>query len=199
MDPENLRIPINDGTTSRIHREHPSSESNTQPASPSFDDAVPTDFDRLQKAFVAKQDECLRLRADFDNFIKRTQRNSEQLAAAEKESFIRDLLPIIDNLERALANGQSDPSNPLFQGIRMTLQQLGKLLGQHGIEPVADVGQIFDPHRHEAISVQNDPTQPDQIVLDVTQRGYCQGDKAFRPAQVIVNDRRRYPGDRDAR
>ena len=61
-----------------------------------------------------------------------------------------------------------------------------------------DVGQPFDPHRHEAVSVRHEPSQPDQIVLEVTQRGYCRGDKVFRPAKVIVNDLSHSPGARHA-
>ncbi len=137
---------------------------------------------------AAQKDEYLRLAADFDNYRKRTRRDSERQAAAEKEAFIADLLPIFDNLERALASEQSSSSESLHQGVQMTLQQLSQLLQRHGIEAVEDVGQPFDPHRHDAVFVRNDPRQPDQIVLEVTQRGYCRGDKVFRPAKVIVND-----------
>ena len=111
----------------------------------------------------------------------------------EKEGFILDLLPIIDNLERTLASGQDDPDDPLFQGVRMTLQQLGQLLAQHGIEPIADQGRPFDPHRHEAVFVRHGQCQLDQIILEVTQRGYTRGDKVFRPAKVIVNDLSHHP------
>ena len=81
----------------------------------------------------------------------------------------------------------------------MTLQQLGQLLHRHGIEAVEDLGRPFDPYRHEAVSMQHDLSQPDQIILEVTQRGYCHGDKIFRPAKVIVNDLNHFPGVRHAR
>ena len=76
----------------------------------------------------------------------------------------------------------------------MTLQQLGGLLHRHGIEAVEAVGQPFDPHRHEAVALGHDRRQPDHIVLEVIQRGYCRGDKVFRPAKVIVNDPGPSPG-----
>jgi molecular chaperone GrpE len=148
---------------------------------------------------AAQKDEYLRLSDDFDNFIKRSRRDAEQQAAVEKEAFIRDLLPILDNLERALASEQPDSCEPLHRGVTITLQEVGRLLQHHGIEPFEDVGLPFDPHRHEAVIVQHDPTQPDRIVLALTQRGYCCGDKVFRPAKVIVNDLSRYPGERYAR
>ena len=81
----------------------------------------------------------------------------------------------------------------------MTLQQLGQLLQRHGIEVMKEVGRPFDPHRHEAVSVRHDLGQPDHVVLEVIQRGYCRGDKVFRPAKVIVNDLNHSPGPNDAR
>lgn len=144
--------------------------------------------DAVAAELFAQKDDYRRLAADFDNFKKRTRRDSERQASAEKEAFISDLLPALDNLERALASEQSMTTESLHQGVTMTLQQLGQLLHRHGIDAVEDVGRPFDPHRHEAVSVRHDPRQPDQIVLEVTQRGYWQGDKVFRPAKVIVND-----------
>lgn len=148
----------------------------------------------LDKELAEQKDDYLRLAADFDNFKKRTRRDSEQRAAADKESFIQDLLPILDNLERALACEQSSSSEQLHVGVEMTLQQLGRLLHSHGIEAVEALGQPFDPHRHEAVALGYDPGQPDHIVLEVVQRGYCRGDKVFRPAKVIVNDPGHLPG-----
>jgi molecular chaperone GrpE len=151
-------------------------------------DPETVDLFSLQEALAAEKDDRLRLAADFDNYRKRTRRDSEQQAAAEKEAFIRDLLPVLDNLERALTCEPSIASEQLYQGVAMTLQQLGQLLLRHGIEAVEDVGQPFDPHQHEAISLGCDRSQPDQIVLEVIQRGYSRGGKVFRPAKVIVND-----------
>jgi molecular chaperone GrpE len=161
-------------------------------------DAASADPAVLQKELAAQKDDYLRLAADFDNFQKRTQRDSNQQAAVEKEAFIRDLLPILDNLERALASGQSISSEPLHQGVTMTLQQVGQLLRRNGIKAVEDIGRPFDPHRHEAVSVRNDPCRPDKTVLEIIQRGYCHGDKVFRPAKVIVNDLNYFTGGRHA-
>jgi len=148
----------------------------------------------LQQELAAQQDDYLRLAADFDNFRKRTRRDSEHQAAAQKDAFIADLLPVLDNLERALAAGQASSSAQLQQGVTQTLQQLGQLLQHNGIVVVEDVGRPFDSHRHEAVAVRHDPSQPDQIVSEVIQRGYCHGAKVFRPAKVIVNDLSQSPG-----
>ncbi|NQV31498.1 MAG: nucleotide exchange factor GrpE [Phycisphaeraceae bacterium] len=199
MNPNGKPIPITNGDSESVHAEAPDLMSPTQDPPSSVSDAASADPAILQQELAAQKLNYLQLTTDFDNFIKRTHRDSGQQAALEKEAFIRDLLPIIDNLELALASESSNASEPLYQGVRMTLQQLGQLVGRHGIEPVEDRGRPFDPHRHEAISVRHDPYQPDQIILAVTQRGYWRGDKPFRPAKVIVNDLSRYPGERNAR
>jgi molecular chaperone GrpE len=184
---------------SAIPPARPGSATDVQNPPASVTDAASADAAALQKELAAQKDAHLRLAADFDNFQKRTVRDSSQQAAMEKEAFIRDLLPILDNLERALASEQSTSSDPLRQGVTMTLQQMGQLLGRHGIEAVEDLGRPFDPHRHEAVSVGYDPNRPDRTILEVTQRGYCRGDTVFRPAKVVVNDLSHPPGVRHAR
>lgn len=148
-------------------------------------DSGPAD---VQKALAAQKDVSLRLAAEFENFKRRSREESEGRAAAQKEALIRELLPILDNLERALATDASPASRELHQGVEMTLQQLRQLLRQHGIEGEECVGRPFDPHRHEAVSLRHDPTQPDHVILDVFQRGYRRGEKVFQYAKVVVND-----------
>jgi len=109
-------------------------------------------------------------------------------AAAQKEAFIRELLPVIDNLERALGSDVSTSPEQLRQGVQMTLQQLTQLLRHHGIEADESLGRPFDPHYHEAVSVRHDPSQPDHIILETFQRGYRRGNEVFRPAKVVVDD-----------
>jgi molecular chaperone GrpE len=146
------------------------------------------DKQTLQAELAGERDRYLRLAADFDNFRKRTARETERSAAAQKEAFIRDLLPAIDNLERALASEGSTSPEQLRQGVRMTLQQLTQLLRRHGVEPEESVGKPFNPLYHEAVSVRHDPSQPDHVILETFQRGYRRGNEVFRPAKVVVND-----------
>ena len=153
------------------------------------DSASPDDV-----ALAEQKGHYLRLAADFDNFKKRTRRDSGLAAAAEKEDFIRDLLPVLDNLERALTAETSPAFTPLHQGVAITLQQLSHLLDRHGIEAVEDVDLPFNPHRHEAVSTRHDPNRPDQTVLEVVQHGYCRDAHVFRPAKVIVNVLNHSPG-----
>jgi len=182
-----------------INPEPPNSVTDTQNPPASVADAASAGPAILQKELAAQKDDYLRLAADFDNFQKRTRRDSAQQAAAEKEAFIREFLPILDDLERTLAFEQSISSKPLHQGVTMMLQQVGQLLHRHGIEAVEDMGRPFDPRRHEAVFVRRDPCQPNQTILEVTRRGYCRGDTVFRPAKVVVNDLSHSPGVSHAR
>lgn len=158
-----------------------SANASTSVADPGADLAL------LHAALAAQKDDYLHLAADFDNFRKRTQRDSERQAAVEKEAFIRELLPVLDDLERALSREQLGSFEQMYEGVAMTLHRLAQLIHRQGIEAVEDLGRPFDPHRHEAVSLGHDPRQADDVILKVIQRGYCRGDKVFRPAKVIVN------------
>lgn len=147
-----------------------------------------TEADSLREELAKQRDLNLRLAADFENFKRRSRQEGEARAVAQKESFIHELLPAIDNLERALASGASAGSVQFHQGVEMTLQQLRQLLRQHGIETQEGVGQPFDPRQHEAVSQRHDPAYSDQAIIEVFQRGYRRGEKVFRPAKVVVNN-----------
>src|SRR5689334_6907211 len=97
--------------------------------------ALMDDFKSLESELTAQKDLYLRLAADFDNFRKRAAQEADRRAAAQKEAFIRELLPVIDNLERALSSDSSTSPEQLREGVQMTLQQLHQLLRRHGIEP----------------------------------------------------------------
>ena len=168
-------------------------ESPVPPAAESGPDLVDVDSDvteteTLQQELARQMDLHLRVAAEFENFKRRSRQESETRATAQKDSFIVELLPVIDNLERALAAGASAGSGQFRQGVEMTLQQLRALLRQHGIESDDIVGRPFDPHQHEALSQRRDPTQADHTILEMFQRGYRRGAKVVRPAKVVVND-----------
>jgi len=151
-------------------------------------EATYSESDALHRELAEQKDLHLRLAADFENFKKRSRIEVEARAIAQKESFIVELLPVIDNLERALAAGASRDSAQFHQGVEMTLKQLQQLLRQHGVESEEIVGKPFDPHRQEALSQGHDPAKPDHTILEVVQCGYQRGAKVVRPAKVVVND-----------
>ena len=142
----------------------------------------------LKAELAAEKERFLRLAADFDNFRKRITQESEGRAAAQKKAFIQELLPIIDNLERAVGSGSSTSEDPVLKGVDMTLQQLNRLLRVHGVESQDCIGQPFDPHVHEAVGSRYDPEKPDHVILEVIQPGYSYGSEILRPAKVVIND-----------
>jgi molecular chaperone GrpE len=162
------------------------------PARPETDatnvETAASESEALLKDLAERKDLHLRLAADFENFKRRSRQESEARAVAQKESFILELLPVIDNLERALAAGASRDSAQFHQGVEMTLKQLQQLLRLHGVESDEITGKPFDPHLHEALSQGHDPAQPNHTILEVVQRGYRRGAKVVRPAKVVVND-----------
>jgi len=149
---------------------------------------TPTEAELLLQDLAAQKDLYLRLAADFENFKRRSRQEAESRAAAQKEGFITELLPVIDSLERALVSGATHDAAQFRLGVEITLKQLQQLLRQHGVESDEIVGRPFDPHRQEALAQGHDPALPDHAVLTVLQRGYRRGEKIVRPAKVTVND-----------
>ncbi len=146
-----------------------------------------TEVESLKDGLAEQKEKYLRLAAEFSNFRKRTAHEFDTRAAAQKDAFIHELLPVIDNLERALASDNLTVEQ-LRQGVQLTLQQLHQLLRRHGIEPEESLGETFDPHQHEAIAARYDSSKPDHTVLEIFQRGYRRNQEVFRPAKVVVND-----------
>lgn len=134
----------------------------------------------------ALRDQLLRARAEFDNYRKRVSRDMEQLRKTAAEALIRDMLPVVDNLERALAHAE-DKNNPLVQGVEMVTKQFADLLTGRGLEPVAAMGIPFDPNVHEALAYQPSEEHPENTVMLEYERGYKLGEQVLRPAKVVVS------------
>ena len=137
----------------------------------------------------AKRDEYLadlqRLAADFDNYRKRSAREQQAFAARAHERLIAKLLPVLDDLERALDAAEHHEQAKLIEGVEMTRSALASTLASEGLVEIEAEG-AFDPHAHEALMTQPvDDVEPDQIV-QVVQKGYRLGDVVLRPARVIV-------------
>lgn len=134
---------------------------------------------------VIELERYLRLASDFDNYKKRVVRDRERDASAQKIALVSDLLPVVDNLERALA---TRANAELHEGIQMTLDLFLTILKRHGFEPREDLGQPFDGRFHDAIAVGHKAEFPPMAVIEVWQRGWMRGDTLFRPAKVLVNE-----------
>jgi molecular chaperone GrpE len=140
------------------------------------------------KAEVAKvRDQLLRTAADFDNYRKRTRRDVDDAQKKGSEELLRTLLPVFDNLERAVLHAeQAADAKAIAEGVRMVLKQFGDTLGRAGITRVAGVGEPFDPMVHEAVQqVESTDAKPGTVIAEV-QPGYRMGDRLIRAAMVVV-------------
>jgi molecular chaperone GrpE len=129
-------------------------------------------------------DRLLRLAADFENYKKRAARERAEYVALANERLIGELIPILDDLERALSAAEEHQEAQLEEGVRLVYRSLAGLLERHGVQSIETEGK-FDPHVHEAL-----PSQPSEAeegsVIDVVQKGYKLGDRVVRPARVVV-------------
>jgi molecular chaperone GrpE len=155
---------------------------------PAGDPEAPTPDDRLASV-TAERDEYLalaqRVQADFENYRKRALRDQERLVAHAHERLVRELLPILDDLERALEAAERHEEAQLVDGVKLVEKSLRKALVKEGLTEIDTSGR-FDPHVHEALLTQPAEGAEPGSVLDVVQRGYRLGDKVVRPARVIV-------------
>ena len=134
---------------------------------------------------AALQDKYLRLAAEYDNFRRRSQKEREGIYTDAVADAVRELLPIADNLERAVASGSQD-SEGLAQGLSMTLKALEESLSRLGVESYGASGDSFDPNLHNAVMHEEDPDQEENRITDVFQRGYRKGERIIRHAMVKV-------------
>lgn len=131
-------------------------------------------------------DRELRLRAEFENFRKRASREAMELRERTQGQLLGELLPVLDNLERALDAAEHHDEGKVLGGVRMTRDLFVELLRRAGVEEIETIGAPFDPHVHEAIVLQPSD-QVDGTVTAVLERGYRQGDRVLRPARVAVS------------
>jgi molecular chaperone GrpE len=131
------------------------------------------------------KEKYMRLAAERDNERKRLERVFANQAEQEKERILRDMLPLADNLERALTH-TSEPELDLREGVELTLKAFAATLASHGVEPMKAAGKPFDPNLHEAVATISHPTLPPGTVARVEETGYTLNGQLLRPARVLV-------------
>jgi len=151
---------------------------------------IPTDPERIAAEITrlrAREEELLRALAEMTNVQKRRKLETEQTVRYAQESLVRELLPVLDDFDRALAAMPGDPGDPMRAGIELVRERMMKILEREGVAPIRSAGQPFDPNLHDAIG---ERTAPPGIapgtVLDVAQPGYMLRDRVLRHAKVIV-------------
>ena len=130
-----------------------------------------------------------RLRADFDNYRKRTQKEKVDLIKYASERLVGELLPVLDNFDRAVSAAKVNPDFTSFsQGVEMILRQMQTALSKEGLKAMEAVGQPFDPNLHEAVLRVNSAEYPENTVIEELQRGYYLKEKLLRPCMVKVSN-----------
>ena len=148
-------------------------------------EALKGQVDGLNKDLQEKKDRLLRLQADFDNFRRRSAKEREEISAVVTQNFCKDMLPLLDNFERAMAAETKDVE--AFQkGVEMIFTQFQEILNKNGLEHIEAVGQKFDPNFHQAVMRVEDPEKEDDTVAQELQKGYMVKGRVIRPSMVQV-------------
>jgi molecular chaperone GrpE len=143
--------------------------------------------DAKEKEVKEQYERYLRQVAEVDNFKKRINREKEDAIRYANETLIKDLVPVIDNLERAIAHAQGGGNGkPLVEGVEMVLRGLLDVFAKHGVVQVPAVGEVFDPGKHEAMAQVESSEYEPNTVIDEHHRGYLLRDRLLRPALVTV-------------
>jgi molecular chaperone GrpE len=146
---------------------------------------------KLEEALSESQqhyDRLLRVSAEFDNFKKRSSREADEFRKFANEALLKDLLHVVDNLERAItsANDNGDANACVVEGVGMTRDEILKIFSKYGVSPVEAVGKPFDPTFHQAIMQEETDAHPENTVVSEMQKGYLLHDRLLRPAMVVV-------------
>jgi molecular chaperone GrpE len=151
-------------------------------------DPVQRELEELRKQADENYQRFLRTQADFDNFRRRARQEKEDFVKYASLKLIEQLLPVIDNFERALSSSKENKDfDALVKGLDMTFRQLDQVLVQEGLRPIESVGQPFNPEIHQAIMQVESEEHEEGIVVEELQKGYMLKDKVIRPAMVKVS------------
>jgi molecular chaperone GrpE len=149
--------------------------------------AATVEMDQLRGELEDARGRILRAQAELENFRRRVQRERDEERRYANLGLLRDLLPVVDNVGRAIEAAERTPDTAsLLEGLKLVAQLLVAVLTQHHCTRIAPLGEPFDPHLHQAISQQPTSEHPANTVTTVVQNGYLLHDRVIRPAQVVV-------------
>lgn len=148
-------------------------------------EALKGQVEKLTGDLQEKKDRLLRLQADFDNFRRRSAKEREEISAVVTQNFCKDMLPLLDNFERAMAAETKD-MEAFQKGVEMIFTQFQEVLKKNGLEQIEAVGQKFDPNFHQAVMRVEDPEKEDDTVAQELQKGYMVKGRVIRPSMVQV-------------
>lgn len=147
-----------------------------------------TEINAFREKSEKNYDLYLRAQAEIENIIKRNKKDKEDWIKYSNETLIKELLPVLDNLEMAIAHSTDEnPVKALREGVELTLKGLKSTLSKSGLEEVSSLGKPFDPNFHHAVSEQEDEKAEPGIVLNEFQKGYTLNQRLIRPAMVVLS------------
>lgn len=158
---------------------------NTEEVKETAEEVVETKEEQLQKALDEKNDQFLRLYAEYDNFRKRSQKEKQDIYTSSKADVIKELLPVLDNFDRA-ANNIECSFEDYKKGIDLIFNQFSEILNKTGVESYGERGDAFDPNIHNAVMTVEDDELGENQIASVFSKGYKLGDRIIREAVVTV-------------
>ena len=164
----------------------PADRGSTEPASAAPSRSEADALAALRKEKDTLQDRLLRTAAEFDNYRKRIDRERRELSEFAAADMLKELLPIVDNLDRALQAPAGSDVDAYRKGVEMIQRQMHDLLQKRGVTPIETVGAEFDPNYHQAVTYDVSPDHREGEVIEELQRGYKLGERLLRPAMVKV-------------
>ena len=168
------------------HRNNIAQDPLDETAAASLDETDQAGSDRTRQERDELRDLLLRKSAEFDNYRKRTERDRQALSEAITAGVIEDLLPLMDDLERALQVPASEEALPYRQGVELIHRQLAELLRKRGVKPIESLGADFDPYYHQAVTYEPADGRREGEIIEEFRRGYMIGDRLVRPSMVKV-------------
>jgi molecular chaperone GrpE len=183
-------VPPEEPVTSRDESGEPSGEEDPQNEQDMLDEKEEIETENPLARVQRERDEYLdlarRSQADFENYRKRAAREAAAAGERAKSGLVRELLPVVDNLERALASAEASEQH-LAQGVRLVHSELIAVLERNGVQQFDPSGERFDPGEHEALSMRPQDGAESGVVIDVVEKGYRANGTVLRPARVVVS------------
>lgn len=148
-----------------------------------------TRLESVEQEAKEAHDRFLRVSAEFENYKKRSAREIDEFRKFANESLIREMLTVVDNLERALnsSNNDNQANSHIAEGVDMTLKEILKVFEKFNVKPIVALGKPFDPNFHQAAMREETNERPENTVLNELEKGYMIHDRLLRPAMVVVS------------
>ncbi len=155
----------------------------------------------LEQEAKEAHDRFLRVSAEFENYKKRAAREMDNFRKFANESFVKEMLTVVDNLDRAIESSSNDEhaNTSVVEGVNMTLNEILKVFEQFGVRPFESLGKTFDPGFHQAVMQEENEDHPDNTVLNELQKGYLIHDRLLRPAMVVVSKTKEKPENQEVK